>query len=348
MGEDSGDLPFAFALCSLPFALIYTSAMRRYHLFAIGLLLYLLFVFLPTSGRSQDQPWRQEIAEWRAKQAADLQKPDGWLALVGLEWLQQGANSFGSAPDNKIQLPSSAPSYIGVLRLEGTVITLGPPSSASSHSFPASLPSGFPVGFLVDGKTAAPQTLHTDPDNNKNNLRLTVGSLSMYVIRRGDRYALRIKDSKSAALSGFHGLNWYPPNAKYRVTARWIPYDPPRSTTLATLIGTHYSQPVPGVAEFTLFGKTYRLEPVIEDPAEGKLFFILRDTTSKTTTYGACRFLYTVYPDQGLTRPGKLVLDFNQIENPPCAYTPFATCPLPPMGNRLPIPIPAGEKRYHR
>ena len=158
---------------------------------------------------------------------------------------------------------------------------------------------------------------------------------------------LRIRDSKSTALARFHGLKWFPPNAKYRVTARWIPYVPPRSTTLSTLIGTAYSQPVPGVAEFTLAGKTYRLEPVLEDPAEAKLFFILRDTTSKSTTYGACRFLYTGFPDRGLAQSGKLVLDFNRLENPPCAYTPYATCPLPPARHRLPIPLPVGEKRYH-
>jgi uncharacterized protein (DUF1684 family) len=324
--------------------------MHRYNLFAIVLPSCLICALLPSSVRSQDDSWKRELTDWRAKHAVELQKPDGWLALVGLEWLKPGDNNFGSAPDNKIHLPPAAPPYIGVLRLEGTSVTLRPPSFPASPLFPSSVPflaSGFPDGFLIDGKPAAAQALHTDADDDKKNPRLTVGSLIMYVIRRGERYGLRIKDSKSAALTGFHGLNWFPPNAMYRVTPRWIPYDPPRSTILATLIGTHYSQPVPGAAEFTLSGKTYRLEPVIEDPAEAKLFFILRDTTSKSTTYGACRFLYTDFPDQGLARPGNLVLDFNKIENPPCAYTPYATCPLPPQGNRLPIPIPAGEKRYH-
>jgi len=318
--------------------------MHRDNLFTTVLFSCLLCSLLPTSGRSQDDSWKRDLTDWRAKHTAELLKPDGWLALVGLEWLQPGDNSFGSAPDNKIHLSAVAPAHLGVLRLDGTSIVLAFPFSQFSVS---TSPSGFPTGFLINGQPATPQALLTDPDNDKNNPRLTFGSLSMYVIRRGDRYGLRIKDSKSAALTGFHGLNWFPANATYRVTARWIPYDPPRSTILATLIGTHYSQPVPGAAEFMLGGKTYRLEPVIEDPAEAKLFFILRDTTSKTTTYGACRFLYTDFPDQGLARPGKLVLDFNKIENPPCAYTPYATCPLPPPGNRLPIPIPAGEKRYH-
>lgn len=311
--------------------------MNRYQLFTLVFFLTLTCVLFPANGRSQDESWQRELAEWRTKHATELQKPDGWLALVGLEWLQPGDNSFGSAPDNKIQLPAAAAAHLGVLKLTGSTITLAPPPSSAA----------FPEGLLVDGKPAETQTLTVDPNSDKNNTRLTFASLMMYIIRRGDRYALRIKDSKSAALVGFHGLNWYPANAAYRVTARWIPYNPPRSTSLATLIGTHYSQPVPGVAEFTLLGKTYRLEPVIEDPAAAELFFILRDTTSKSTTYAACRFLYTAYPDHGLTSPGALVLDFNKIENPPCAYTTFATCPLPPAGNRLPIAIPAGERRYH-
>ncbi len=320
--------------------------MRLQRLFGIVLLPCLICALLAVAISAQDAAWqndaawKKELVEWRAQQAVELQKPDGWFALVGLEWLQPGDNSFGSAPDNQIHLPAGAPPHLGILRLSilslgGMTITLRPP------------PGGFPDGFLIDGKPAEPQALATDPDSDKNNPRLTMGSLSMYVIHRGDRYGLRIRDSKSAALTRFHGLKWFPPNAKYRVTARWIPYVPPRSTTLSTLIGTSYSQQVPGAAEFTVAGKTYRLEPVMEDPAEAKLFFILRDTTSKSTTYGACRFLYTGFPDRGLAQPGKLVLDFNRLENPPCAYTPFATCPLPPARNRLPIPLPVGEKRYH-
>ena len=104
---------------------------------------------------------------------------------------------------------------------------------------------------------------------------------------------------------------------------------------------------VPGVAEFTLDGKTWRLEPILESPDDKDLFFIFRDTTSKSETYGAGRFLYTPLPDHGLTQPGQLELDFNRAENPPCAYTPYATCPLPTPQNRLTIPIPAGQLRYH-
>jgi uncharacterized protein len=290
---------------------------------------------LASGAEPQDDGWQKEITEWRALHAAELQKPDGWLALAGLEWLEAGNNSFGSAKDNKIHLPAGGPAHLGVLRLDGETVTLNPPTQ------------GFPSGFLIDGKPVHAQTLHTDPDHDKNNPRLTIGTLNMYVIHRGERFALRIKDAKSAALTGFHGLKWYPPNRAYQVTARWIPYSPQKTFTIATLIGTSYPAQVPGSAEFTVHGKTYRVDPILEDPAVAKLFFVLRDTTSATATYGACRFLYTGFPDHGLDKPGELVLDFNRLENPPCAYTPYATCPLPPPQNRLTIPLPVGEQRYH-
>jgi uncharacterized protein len=285
---------------------------------------------------AQDKSWQTELAAWRAQHAQELQKPDGWLALAGLEWLDPGDNPFGSGRDNKIHLPAGGPDHLGVLRLTGSTVTLAPPAG------------GFPPGFLIDGKPAQPGELHTDPDHDKNNPRMTIDGLNVYVVHRGDRFALRIKDAKSPTLTGFHGLKWYPPHAAYRVTAHWTPYVPPKSATLTTLIGTSYSQPVPGAAEFTLHGQKYRLEPVLEDPAVAKLFFILRDTTSSTTTYGACRFLYTGLPSNGLDKAGELVLDFNRLENPPCAYTAFATCPLPPPQNRLKIPLPVGELRYHQ
>jgi uncharacterized protein (DUF1684 family) len=279
--------------------------------------------------------WQRDLATWRAQHALELQKPDGWLALAGLEWLEPGDTSFGSANDNKIHLPAGGPDHLGILHLDGTRVTLAPPAG------------GFPQGLLIDGKPPQPQELHTELGNDKQNPRMTIGALNVYVVRRGDRFALRIKDAHSAALLSFHGLNWYHPDASYWVTARWTPYAPPKTITLDRLVGASYQLPVPGTAEFTIGDKKYQLEPVLEEPAVAKLFFILRDATSKSTTYEACRFLYTGFPSNGLDKPGELVLDFNHLENPPCAYTPYATCPLPPPGNRLPIPLPVGELRYH-
>lgn len=283
---------------------------------------------------AQDLELKKDEATWRAEHTADLLKPDGWLSLAGLEWLQPGDTSVGSAADNKVRL-ASGPAHLAVLHLEGENVTLNPPAG------------GFPQDFLVGGGPAKGQTLRAEPNKDKDSPRLTIGTLSMYVIRREARFALRIKDSHSPSIVGFHGLKWYPPDDAFRVPAKWIPFSPFKTVTLATLVGTNYDQPVPGAAEFTLQGKIFRLEPVLEDPAVAKLFFILRDTTSTSTTYGACRFLYTGLPTNGLDKPGELILDFNRLENPPCAYTPFSTCPLPPPGNRLPIPLPVGEKRYH-
>jgi hypothetical protein len=298
-------------------------------------LLGILFVLLGAPVLAQDTNWEHELAAWRTQHVNDLLKPAGWLSLTGLEWLQPGDNSFGTAADNKIHLVGSGAAHIGVLHLEGNSVQLRPPSG------------GFPPDLRVADAAAKEQFLTVEADKDRNAPHITIGTLNMYVIRREDRYALRVKDSKSPTLVGFHGLNWYEPDAKYRVKANWIPYDPPKSITLATLAGTTYAQPVPGVAEFVLEGRTYRLEPVLEDPAATQLFFILRDTTSSTTTYKACRFLYTVLPTHGVDKPGELWLDLNRLENPPCAYTPFATCPLPPPQNRLPIALPVGEKRYH-
>jgi uncharacterized protein (DUF1684 family) len=299
------------------------------------LLLGIFCALLAAPVFAQDANWEHELAAWRTQHVNDLLKPAGWLSLTGLEWLQAGDNSFGTAADNKIHLAGTGAGHIGILHLEGNSVQLLPP------------PGGFPPDLRVADAPAKEQLLSVEADKDRNAPHLTIGTLNMYVIRREDKYALRVKDSKSPTLVGFHGLNWYEPNEKYRVKANWIPYNPPKSVTLATLAGTTYAQPVPGGAEFVLEGKTYRLEPVLEDPAATQLFFILRDTTSSTATYKACRFLYTVLPSHGVDKPGELWLDLNRLENPPCAYTPFATCPLPPPQNRLPIALPVGEKRYH-
>ncbi len=247
----------------------------------------------------------------------------------------RGKKRLASSAKNKVKLTANHPAHLGIFRLENNVVTLLPPKE------------GFPSGLTVGGSAAKQQALRADPDNDQNNPHLIIGTLNLYAIRREDRFALRIKDSRSPSLLEFHGLKWYAPDAAYRVTAKWIPNATPKKIMLATLVGTSYPAPVPGAAEFVLQGKTYRLEPVLEDPDAKNLFFILRDTTSATTTYGACRFLYTEFPSSGLDRPGELVLDFNRLQNPPCAYTPYATCPLPPPGNTLPIALPAGEQRYH-
>src|SRR6266850_255453 len=184
----------------------------------------LLFALLPAPATSQETSWKKDLAAWRAQHLAELSKPDGWLSLTGLEWLQPGDNSLGSATDNKIHLAAGSPAHLAILHLEGETVSLNPP------------PGGFPPDFLVAGVPAKLQPLRAEANNDKVSPHLTI----------------------------------------------------------ATLVGTSYDQPVPGAAEFTLAGKTFRIEPVLEDPAVAKLFFILRDTTSTSSTYPANLFSISI------------------------------------------------------
>lgn len=280
---------------------------------------------------SPEAAWRQKLQGWRADREKEIAAPDGWLTLVALDWLKPGVNSFGTAPDNQVRINARAPEHFGILTVSGSTVQL------------LSRAGGFPPDLLLDGKPAREGPLSAD-DNKPSTL--TWHGLTMIVLPRGGRYALRIKDADSPVRAQFHGLHWYAPDLRFTVEARWIPYTPPHTLKIPTVIGTTLDLPAPGVAEFTLNGKTMRLEPVLESPRDTTLFFILRDTSSQTTTYQAGRFLRIAFPDHGLAAPGKLVIDFNQLYNPPCAYTPYATCPLPPEQNRLPIALEAGEQRY--
>lgn len=301
-----------------------------------------------TTSDSGSAFWQQDLAAWRSQRASEISAPDGWLTLAGLEWLKPGINSLGSASDNQIHLPPQAPAHLGLITIIGGATDPHAPKTRPSAPLSIQLlaPSGgFPAGLTVNGKPAREGSL-TVGDANPSTIAWQ--GLSMVVLQRGDRYVLRIKDAESPLRTGFHGLDWYPPDLHYRVTAHWIPFKPPLIEEIATIIGTTLKLPAPGLAMFLIDGKVEHLEPVLEDPNGKTLFFILRDPTSKTATYSGGRFLHASLPDHGLNEPGNLTLDFNRLENPPCAYTNFATCPLPPKQNQLDVAIEAGEKRYER
>ena len=287
----------------------------------------MLLTAAATAAVSVDTQWKSDLLQWRSQRAQQLSAPDGWLTLVGLEWLQPGKNTFGAAADNRIRLNAPVADHLGVLELKSDGVYLSTPAAS----------------LLANDAPARAIKVDTDGPNPT---VLKAGTLTLLVIHRGDRFALRIKDSQAPTRTHFQGLHWYAPDPHYRIEAKWIPFNPAHEESIPTIIGTTLKLPVPGVAEFTLDGKTVQLEPVLEEPGDRQLFFILRDTTSKTTTYGAARFLYADFPDHGLDKPGRLVLDFNRLQNPPCAYTPYATCPLPPPQNKLAVALPAGEQRY--
>ncbi len=272
---------------------------------------------------ASDPAYTAEVNKWRQQREERLKSDDGWLTVAGLFWLKQGDNTAGSGAGNSIILPAgSCPSRIGTFRFDG-----GKTTFVAERG----------VAVTSDGKHVG--TIEMTPDTSGRPQIISFGSLSMFVIERGNRFGIRLRDKNSEFRRKFTGLNWYPVNAAYRVVARFVPYDPPKRISIPNVLGDTEEQISPGYAVFKLKGKAYRLEPISEG---GRLWFIFRDLTSVKETYQAGRFLYADPP-----KDGKVVLDFNQAHNPPCSFTPYATCPMPPKQNRLRVRIPAGEKRYH-
>jgi uncharacterized protein (DUF1684 family) len=311
----------------------------------------------PASSEAKVYPqWNEDLAAWRAAREREIGAPDGWLTLIGMEWLNSGVNSIGAAKDNKIQVHAQAPDHFGLITVSGGADSAKshkgkPQSDAAPTSQPQNAPiiqllspaGGFPPDLLVDGKPAREGQLTVEGPSPS---VISWHGVTIVVLNRGGRYAVRIKDSGTPARTGFKGLNWYAPDPHFRLKAVWTPFLPEQIEKIPTIIGTTLDLPSPGYAEFVLDGKPYRLQPVLEDPERKILFFILSDVTSSIATYGMARYLHTGLPDHGLDKPGLLVLDFNLLENPPCAYSSYATCPQPPQQNQLPVPLEAGEKIY--
>jgi uncharacterized protein (DUF1684 family) len=288
---------------------------------------------LPLGAQSLADPagWQRDLEAWRAAREKLISAPDGWLSLSAMAWLKPGFNSLGSDPASLLRLPATAPARVGLITASGRTVQLLSPAG------------GFPAGLTVDGQPAREMAISTADAAPS---VIALGSLNMVVMERAGRFVLRVKDSASPARTAFHGLNWFPANPKLVVLARWTPYTPAKTAEIPTALGQSLHMPTPGIAEFQVGDDVVQLEPVVEDPKGHTLLFILRDATSTTTTYPGGRFLHTQTPDHGLDQPGTVVLDFNRLENPPCAYTDLATCPLPQEMNRLSLAIEAGEKRY--
>ncbi len=267
---------------------------------------------------------KADLESWRAERLARLTAEDGWLTLIGLHWLTPGAHRFGSSEACEVVLPDPAvPPVAGevVLGADGTLL----------------LRSLVPGAVTVNGLAVDSSPLKDDSGGSPDVVK--TGRISFYVIRRGDRLGLRIKDPEAATRKGFQGLEYFPPDGRYRVVAHLERYPHPRTVKISTVIGTQEELLAPGVLRFRLLGRELSLVPLVEHPDDRELFLIFRDATSGASTYGAGRFL-----SARLEADGTAVVDFNRAYNPPCAFTPFATCPLPPPENVLPIPIEAGEK----
>jgi uncharacterized protein (DUF1684 family) len=261
------------------------------------------------------------VEAFRHRYEESLRAPNGWLSVAGLFWLHEGVNRAGSDPQSDIVLPAPAPAFAATFQFHAGKVTL--------HPAPG-------VHLLINGKAPTGQPIRPDADN------ITLADLSLTVIVRGPQRAtktgLRLRDPSSAARRNFSGLHWYPIDQHFRIEARWVPYTPPHKVSFTNVVGMTEEDTSPGYAEFQLAGKTWRLEPTEED---GRLFYVFRDQTAGKETYPSGRFLKSDMP-----KDGRVVLDFNQAYNPPCAFTSFATCPLPPRQNFIAAPIPAGEKKY--
>jgi uncharacterized protein (DUF1684 family) len=270
---------------------------------------------------ASDPAYARDVEAWRAQRLARLKADGGWLTVAGLAWLKPGPNRFGTDAANEVVLPShGAPAHGGQFLLTEGRVTV-------------EVAAG--VTVTLAGKPVTRAALRTDAAGEPDVLAL--GPLTMQIIERGGRYGVRIKDNESEARRAFRGLKWYGVKPAYRVTARFAPHDKPTTIPIPSVIGVTDAMPSPGRATFELAGKTYSLDPVLE-PGETRLFFIFRDATSGAATYGGGRFLYADPP-----KDGRVILDFNKAYSPPCAFTPYATCPLPPTQNRLSIAIEAGE-----
>ncbi|MCW8926794.1 MAG: DUF1684 domain-containing protein [Xanthomonadales bacterium] len=273
--------------------------------------------------QQQAENHQVSIEAWRAKRHASLSRPDGWLTLVGLEWLKEGENRVGSSADNDIRLAGGVEHW-GSVFVKGDELRF---VSADTEN------------VSIDGEPSAEAELVADVAGEPT--LVASGKVSFYVIFR-ESYALRVKDSQAPALLNFEGVDNYPVDLSWRIDGRFIQAEQGTAIEISNVLGQVNEMPIFGSFEFDRDGTTHKLL-AIGDAHSRDLWFIFADRTTGHGTYGAGRFLYS----EGMPANGRLVVDFNKAYNPPCAFNPYSTCPLPPQENRLDLKVTAGEKDFH-
>jgi uncharacterized protein (DUF1684 family) len=271
-----------------------------------------------------DPDYRAEIEQWRAQRLERLQAEDGWLTLVGLHWLDHGVNRFGSNPANEVVLEGpDVPPLAGTLEVtEGGVVAR----------------TAAEAGVTINGEPFVESVVANDAQGRPDIFGL--GRLSFYVIERSGKLAVRVKDPESEVRRHFEGIESYPPDERYRVTATLEAYGALKEVEVPTITGDPETMLAPGLLHLTLNGEQLSLEPYVGSPDDDSYFLVFRDRTSGDTTYDGGRFLSA----EAAGEDGTTAIDFNYAYNPPCVFTAYATCPLPTPQNSLPIPIEAGEK----
>jgi len=271
-----------------------------------------------------DPAYAAELEAVRSERLTRLTAEDGWLSLTGLHWLEPGENRFGSAEDGAVVLPDpSVPDIAGLLIVgpDNAVIAFGEEGA----------------GVEINGEPLAEAALKTDADGRPD--VITAGRIQFYIINRGGRLGARFKDPEAPTRLSFEGIAHFPTDPSFKVDASFEPYEEAREVAIPTVLGQDTTMLAFGVLRFTIDGRELTLEPYAGSAEDETLFLIFRDQTSGETSYGAGRFLSADAPGED----GTTVLDFNLSVNPPCAFTPYATCPLPPPQNILDVPIEAGE-----
>jgi uncharacterized protein (DUF1684 family) len=270
-----------------------------------------------------DSDYVAKIEAWKSRRDESLRQPDGWLTLVGLFWLEEGTNSFGPDTANDVIFPSGTLSSLGEFQLEDGAVTI----RATEDS-----------GIEYAGESVTEMVLQPDVSGAPTILEL--GSLTFYAIERAERVGIRVKDSQSEALAEFSGMEYFPLDPAWRVDARFEAFDEPRTLMVPNVIGSAFEEPVQGTVSFEVDGQSFELTPVGE--AGKPLLFVFGDSTNGAETYGGGRFLVADWPGED----GFVTLDFNRAYNPPCVFSPFATCPLPVESNKLDLAVLAGEKSF--
>jgi uncharacterized protein (DUF1684 family) len=261
------------------------------------------------------------VRAWREKHEADYRRD--WVSIAGLHVLEPGANSAGSDPASDIVLPASTPRALGRFVLEGERVRFEPAPGAEV------LLEDRPVTSAID--------LRDDRSREVDELKRGDVRLSVHV--SGDTRSIRVRDPNGPLARGFLGFSWFPVDAQYRVVGRFVKDPEPQRFKVLNTYGHADEYTTEGIVEFQLLGQTLRLRPFTTRPK--RFYFVFRDASSGHETYETARFLYSDLRDDGTT-----VLDFNMAYNPPCAFNPYTTCPIPLRENRLPVKVLAGEKAY--